>query len=136
VIGASLGAGAAANAGVIVDDNLAADRAAMNGAGGAADHADRIHTVHAGIGDHEPVVLMPMPQKAGITVMGGGAGAHAVIAAGATVQVHHHGGGGIEKTVVHQKLDQLRLDAAMKLLEELDRLGVRPTKDQLLEGLG
>src|SRR5206468_8900091 len=135
LIGTVLGAGGPADTRVVVDDHLAADRAAMDRASRATDHADRIHTVHAGIGDHEAVVLVAVAQKAWIVVMGGSAGAHAVIAAGATVQVHHHGSGAVEETIVHEKLDHLWLDSAMQFLQEFNGLRFGSAKNQLLERL-
>ena len=55
VVGTRRCTGRTADTGVIIDNNTATDLTAVNGAGGTADHADRIRAMHTGIG-HHPVV--------------------------------------------------------------------------------
>jgi hypothetical protein len=81
----------------------------MDRAGRAADHADRIDAVHAGVRDLEPLELRPLAGKSRIVVVRGGTGPHAVVAAGAAIQVDHHRGGAVDEAIIDQKLQQPRL---------------------------
>ena len=89
----SAGAGATANAGCVVDDDIAAAGMALDRAGRAINHANRISAMHTGVCDHEIVMGLTLPDKPRNIVMCGGAGTNAVIAIHAAIRVDHHGAG-------------------------------------------
>ena len=97
------------SAGGGVDDDLAAEGIAMDGAGGTADHANGVHAVHTGIGDHDVAV-------------GGGRGAgNAGLLSCAVEQARtqssqrvqrskvniYHGGGAVEEAVLGEKFERV-----------------------------
>ena len=110
VVGAGVGTGRAANAGIVIDHHLTVGRRPVNGARRATDHADGIHAMHTGVGHHVMVVAAPMTVEARIVVMGLGAGHHAFVTAGATVHVHQHGRRAVDVTMFHQEFQHARFD--------------------------
>lgn len=105
-VGTVVGAGGAADTGIGIDHDLAAEAVAVDGTGRAANHADGVGAVHAGLSDHEVVVDGAVAEEAGVAAMGGGAGADAVVATRATVKVDDHGLGAVKKPVLGEKLHQ------------------------------
>lgn len=69
VVGAGRGTGRTANAGIVVDHDTAAHLATVNRTSGAPDHADRVRTVHAGVGDHPVIECFAVSQEARIAAM-------------------------------------------------------------------
>lgn len=103
-IRAAIGAGGAADTGIVVNDHRQIIPGALNRTGRATDQADRIVAMHAGMGDHHSPMSGPGPDKAGITIMGSGARAHAIIAPCTAKQIDHHPPGAVDKSTFHQKL--------------------------------
>ena len=62
--------------------------------------------MHAGIGHHPVVEGLALAHEARVAVMGGGAGAHAVVAADAFVEVDQHRLGGVHETLFQGPLGQ------------------------------
>src|SRR5262245_11329875 len=63
IVGTVVEARLATDAGDRVDDHLSGERFAVDGAGRAADHANRIGTVHASVGDHQPATGGTVPKE-------------------------------------------------------------------------
>ena len=104
VVRTTVGAGAATNTGNVIDHDLAVAFTAMYRAGRAAQHADRVLTVHAGVGHHEVVVNLAVANEARVVVMSRGTGAHTIVTTSTTVKVDHHGSGTVDEAVFHQEL--------------------------------
>ena len=98
----------ATDARALVDDYLAAESVAVNRAGRAANHANRVRAMHAGIGDHDVPVDRAVAQETRIVVVRGRAGAHAIVATRATIQINHHRRRAVEKAILRQKLHHVR----------------------------
>ena len=97
VIRAIIGTGAATDAGDVVDHHLTR-RFPGNRPRRAADHAHRIRTVHAGIGDHKAAKRRPVQNKAGVVLVGLRAPADTIAASDAAIVVGDHGGGAVNET--------------------------------------
>ena len=110
VVRATVGAGGATDAGQVIDYHPAVGRIPMNGAGGTANHANGIQAMHAGVGDHESVIHLPVADEPRIIVMRGGAGPHTIIAARAAVQINDHGGRAVDQPLIHDEFHHFRPD--------------------------
>jgi hypothetical protein len=82
----------------------------MDGPGGAANHANGILAMHAGMGEHPGSVLRALPHKNGISCMSAGACSHTVVAPRAALHVDDHGLTTIHQTLIYQKLQQAGFD--------------------------
>ena len=100
----------APNAGGLVDHDLPAKRCAMDRTRGTADHTNRVGTMHAGIGHHHSSMGRPVSKKTRIVIVGGRAGAHAIVTPRATIQVDQHRGRAIEETVLGEEFEQVRTE--------------------------
>ena len=85
LVGAAVGAHRAADAGKIIDEDLAAILVAVDRAGRTLEHADRIDAMHTGIGDHQVGFAVPVTDKARIVVMTRCTCTDAVITSGTTI---------------------------------------------------
>ena len=93
----------------------------MDGSSGAADHAHGVDAVHARIGDHKLADLCSVTDEARVAVVGRRAGAHTVIAAGASFEVDHHRCGAVDEARFHQLFEML----GVKLRRFLGRQEIR-----------
>ena len=76
----------------------------MNRSRRAADHADRILALHAGVSDHVVFMDRAVANKSRIVVVAIGTGANTLVAPCATIKVDHHGGCTIDKPSFDQVL--------------------------------
>ena len=104
VVGTRVGAGSAADARVVVDDHHAAPLGAVDRARRATDHAHRVGAVHARIGHHPVIVSLAVADEHGIAAVGRGAGAHAVVAPRAAVEVDEHRLGAVDEPLLDRPL--------------------------------
>ena len=81
----------------------------MDGSGGTADHADRVHAVHARVGDHVMIMLNTVANEAWIIVVRASASTNAVVAPCASVLIDDHRGGTVDVAVFDQEFDQFNL---------------------------
>ena len=107
IIRAAVGAHATADAGSIIDDDLAFQLITMDGTRRTTDHAYRVYTVHTGIGYHMVADLRTMSNKARIVFVGGSAGAHTIIAPSAAVKVDYHGLRAVYKALFNEKFQHV-----------------------------
>ena len=103
VIRTGVGAHGTADAGRIVNDDLAFLQIPMDGARRATDHTYRVYAVHTGIGDHVVTDLWPMSNKAWVVLVRGRAGANTVIAPGTAVKIDHHGLSAVDQAFISEK---------------------------------
>ena len=89
-VGTTVGAGAAADARAIVDADGSRVGIPCDCAGRAADHAHGIDAMHAGIGHHQPVMHRPLADEARVVVVRGRTCSHAIVAAGAAIEIDQH----------------------------------------------
>ena len=99
IVGAICGAGGATDAGIVVDHHLPALGIAVDGAGRAPNHANRIDAMHARVGDHVVFECPAVADETRIVVMALGAGLDAGVAAHAAVEVDKHGRGAHDEAV-------------------------------------
>src|ERR1700730_2568164 len=90
VVRTAVRAGRAPDAGLVIDQDLTANLAAMDRSGRAADHAHGIDSVHAGTGHHVGAVLGTAAHEARVVLVRRRAGTYAVVAADTAVQIDHH----------------------------------------------
>ena len=127
VVGTTVRAGRAADAGEIVDHDLPADGVAVDRAGRAADHAGRVDAMHAGVRDHDVVLHPAVADELRVVVVTRGAGAHAIVAARAAVEVDKHRRGAIDVAFLDEELDHLRVESRGRLVLDVDvRLLLNP----------
>lgn len=102
-VGTIVGAQAASDA-PIFDDHFERVSAA-DGAHGASDHAQRITALATGSGDEIFVEAQTLAYKAADSIVGVRAGVHALIAAGAALQVEHQQALGFHEAVGQELID-------------------------------
>ena len=107
VIRAAAGAHATANTGVVVDDDFTSGLIAMYGGGRTTDHADRVRTVHASIGDHHVTKDGAMANETRIVVVGGGTRPDTFVTVNAALQIDHHRSGAVDESLLDEKLEQI-----------------------------
>src|ERR1700731_3864069 len=121
VIRATVRAGRAANAGVIVDHNLTLERFAMDRTSGTTDHTNRINAVHAGVRDHNAIHLPPMADESWVVIVSRRASAHTIVTAGAAIQVDQHRRRAVNCSVVHEKLQHVGAKLHADFFLQVDR---------------
>ena len=82
----------------------------MDRPGGTLNHAHGIEAVHTGLGHHVAALGRSVTEETRVVVVGGGAGADAIVAARATVQVDEHGGCAVDDPLLDQEFKQIRGD--------------------------
>jgi hypothetical protein len=76
-------------------------------AGWTADHANRVVTLHARLGELQSVVNESLTYEPGVAIVGGGTGFHAIVAPGAAVQIDHHRLTSIVQSILNYEFKQL-----------------------------
>ena len=93
----------------------------MDGAGGTADHADRVGAMHAGIGHHVVVEGSAVADEARIIAVALGTGLDAGVATHAAVEVDDHGGGPLDDAVLDQDFQRVGIDFRCLLAQSRQR---------------
>ena len=71
--------------------------------------------MHAGVRDHDVVVLRALTDEARIIVVRCRAGAHAIVAARAAIQVDHHRLCAVEEAVIAEEIQQALGDFGLRI---------------------
>src|SRR5271156_3392244 len=90
IVGTGVGAGRAADAGTVIDNNRPRPFLTVDRARRTANQADWVSTVHTCVDDHRVVMREAVPRESGVIVVRRGAGPDAVIAADAPIEVDYH----------------------------------------------
>ena len=101
IVRAGASASSAANARGVVNDDIAGLLITVDGACGAADHANRIGAMHTRVGDHEVVEFTAVPDETWIVVVSLCTSIDAGVAAHASVEIDEHGLGAVDEAVFH-----------------------------------
>ena len=83
----------------------------MNSTGGAANHTNRVHAVHAGIGHHVMVVSTTVAVKTRVVVMGSGASCNTFVTTDAAVHINQHGRRAVYVPILHEEFQHARIDS-------------------------
>ena len=73
----------------------------VDGACGAANHANRVSAMHTRVGDHEVVEFTAVPDETWIVVVSLCTSIDAGVAAHASVEIDEHGLGAVDNAVFH-----------------------------------
>lgn len=104
VVGTGIGTVTATNAKRVINHHAAVYDTLADGTGRTFDQADRIGTMHTGIGDLYVAMDRPMADETRVVVMGCGASPNTIIAARASRGIYHHGLGPIDDPLVGEKI--------------------------------
>src|SRR6202165_4121642 len=121
VVRATVRASRAADARIVVDDDLALERFAMDRTGGTTDPAKRGNAGHAGVRAHDAIHLAPMPDESRVVIVRAGTRAHTIVTAGAAIEVDQHRGGPVNRAVVDEKLQHVGAEFDVDFFLEIDR---------------